>query len=175
MTVLQVQPAYNFYRRYILEYSRDKSTIYEQYGFSLAGSIGSKDWEVFAAILLNDRAKRGNGSDLLNYEVKSAVRGSSFEYQYHRNHGIEKLNDEKNVDHIFISRSEAYQNLEVWFVERSKMLPTFEQWLPELVENYESLARQRFLRSVTYGFVTRQGIKILEVRDGELQYFIESI
>jgi hypothetical protein len=175
LTILQVQSAYNFYRRYILEYSRDKSKIYQQYGFSLAGSVGSKDWEVFAAILLNDKAKMGDGADLLHYEVKSAVRGNSFEYQYHRNHGIEKLNDEKNVDHIFISRSEAYQNLEVWFVERSKMLPTFEQWLPELVKNYESIARQRFRRSVTYGFVTRQGIKILEVTEGELQYFLESI
>jgi hypothetical protein len=63
---LQIQEAYSFYKKYILEYSQNKSEIYEQYGFSLQGSIGSKDWEVFAAILLNDRARRGDGADFDN-------------------------------------------------------------------------------------------------------------
>ncbi len=85
MLTLQIQEAYSFYKKYILEHSQNKAEIYEQYGFSLQGSIGSKDWEVFAAILLNDRARRGDGADLVNYEVKSAVLGGSFEYQYHRN------------------------------------------------------------------------------------------
>jgi hypothetical protein len=56
---LQIQEAYSFCKKYILEYSQNKAEIYEQYGFSLQGSIGSKDWEVFAAILLNDRTRRG--------------------------------------------------------------------------------------------------------------------
>jgi hypothetical protein len=46
MLKLQVQDAYSFYQSYILEYSQNKAKIYEQYGFSLQGSIGSKDWEV---------------------------------------------------------------------------------------------------------------------------------
>ncbi|WP_404787430.1 hypothetical protein [Altericista sp. CCNU0014] len=53
-------------KKYILEYSQNKVEIYEQYGFSLQGSISSKDWEVFAAILLNDRARRGDGADFDN-------------------------------------------------------------------------------------------------------------
>ena len=95
---LQVQEAYSFYRTYILEYSRNKAEIYEQYGFSLQGSVGSKDWEVFAAILVNDKARQGDGADLENYEVKSATTGSSFEYQYHRNRGLNKLTDDRDVD-----------------------------------------------------------------------------
>jgi hypothetical protein len=63
---LQVQEAYSFYKKYILEYSQNKAEIYEQYGFSLQGSIDSKDWEVFAAILLNDQARRGDGEDFDN-------------------------------------------------------------------------------------------------------------
>ena len=78
--MLQVQEAYSFYRTYILDYSRNKAEIYEQYGFSLQGSVGSKDWEVFAAILVNDRARRGDGADLVNYEVKSATIVGSFKY-----------------------------------------------------------------------------------------------
>lgn len=104
MPTLQVQEAFSFYRTYILEYSRDKAEIYRKYGFSLQGSVGSKDWEVFAAILLNDRARRGDGADLVNHEVKSAVIGGSFEYQYHRNRGLNKLTDDRDVDHIFVAK-----------------------------------------------------------------------
>jgi hypothetical protein len=170
---LQVQEAYSFYKTYILDYSRDKAEIYERYGFSLQGSVGSKDWEVFAAILLNDRARRGDGADLMNYEVKSAVIGGSFEYQYHRNRGLDKLTDDRDVDHIFVSRSESYANVEVWLIERNKMISTFDRWLPELLQNYETAERQRFRRSVTYGFVRSQGIRLLEVSDGALTDFLE--
>lgn len=174
MPTLQVQEAFSFYRTYILEYSRDKTEIYRKYGFSLQGSVGSKDWEVFAAILLNDRARRGDGADLVNYEVKSAVIGGSFEYQYHRNRGLNKLTDDRDVDHIFVARSETYTNVEIWLVERSRMVPTFDRWLPELLQNYETIERQRFRRSVTYGFVRSQGIRLLEIRAGELTYFLEA-
>jgi hypothetical protein len=171
---LQVQEAYSFYRAYILEYSQNKARVYEQYGFSLQGSIGSKDWEVFAAILLNDRARRGDGADLEHHEVKSATTGSSFEYQYHRNHGLNKLTDDRNVDHIFVARSKDYMNAEVWLVERTKMIPIFDRWLPELIQNYETAGRQRFRRSITYGFVKSQGTLLLEITSGELRYSIET-
>lgn len=167
--------AYSFYREYILEYSHNKAKIYERYGFSLQGSIGSKDWEVFAAILLNDRARKGDGADLENYEVKSATTGSSFEYQYHRNHGLDKLTNDRNVDHIFVARSKDYMNIEVWLVGRNNMIPTFDKWLPELLQNYETAARQRFRRSVTYGFVRSQGIQLLGISAGELIHFLERI
>lgn len=170
---LQIQEAYSFYKKYILEYSQNKAEIYEQYGFSLQGSIGSKDWEVFAAILLNDRARRGDGADLVNYEVKSAVMSGSFEYQYHRNRGLDKLTDDRAVDHIFVARSENYTNVEVWLIERTKMIPTFDRWLPELLQNYETAERQRFRRSVTYGFVKSQGIRLLEISDGALTDFLQ--
>jgi hypothetical protein len=173
MLELQAPEAYSFYKTYVLDYSRDKSEIYERYGFSLQGSIGSKDWEVFAAILLNDRAKRGDGSDLVNYEVKSAVIGGSFEYQYHRNHGLDKLADDRAVDHIFLARSEDYRNVEAWLIDRAKMTATFDKWLPELLQNYENSERQRFRRSVTYGFVRSQGLQLLEISDGVLTNFLE--
>ncbi|MEG4392338.1 hypothetical protein [Microcoleus sp. BROC3] len=174
MSTLQVQEAYYFYRTYILEYSRDKAEIYGRYGFSLQGSVGSKDWEVFSAILVNDRARSGNGADLVNYEVKSAVIGGSFEYQYHRNGGLNKLTCERDVDHIFVARSLTYMNVEVWLVDRTKMIATFERWLPELLQNYETAERQRFRRAVTYGFVRSQGIQILKISDGELTYFLKA-
>ena len=174
MPILQAQEAYSFYRAFILEYSRNKAEIYKRYGFSLQGSVGSKDWEVFAAILLNDRARKGYGADLEHYEVKSATTGSSFEYQYHRNHGLDKLTDDKNVDHIFVSRSKDYMDVEVWLVERADMTSTFDKWLPELLQNYEMAERQRFRRSLTYGFVRSKGNLLLEIRAGELTHSLET-
>ena len=162
------QEAYLFYKRFIFDYSQDKAAIYEQYGFTLQGSIGSKDWEVFAAILMGDRARSGDGADLENYEVKSALLGNSFEYQYHKNHGLDKLQNDQTVDHIFVARSNTYQDIEVWLVDRSKLIPIFEKWLPELRQNYTTETRQRFRRSVTYKFVVTNGLKILEIKDGKL-------
>ena len=168
MIELQITEAYDFYQRFILDYSRDKSQIYEQYGFTLQGSVVPKDWEVFVAILLNDRAKPGHGADLMNYEVKSAMAGASFEYQYHRNHGIEKLNDDMNIDHVFIVRNRSYSDINVWLVEREIVRPIFERWLPELRENYADNQRQRFRRSISFGFVIANGRKLLEIERGTL-------
>lgn len=129
---------------------------------------------MFAAILVNDRAREGDGADLIHYEVKSAVLGSSFEYQYHRNRGLEKLADDKSVDHIFVARSETYTDVEVWLVGRTQMIPIFDRWLPELRQNYTAEARQRFRRSVTYAFVKHQGTQLLVISDGTLTKFLES-
>ncbi len=166
--MLQVHRAYKFYKDFILNYSLEKAVVYQQYGFTLQGSVVSKDWEVFAAILLDDRAKSGYGADLLHYEVKSAMTGTSFEYQYHRKHGLEKLNDDRTVDHIFVSRNRSYTDIEVWLVQRAQMLPVFERWFPELQENYLNKQRQRFRRSVTFGFVRANGQRLLEIIDGQL-------
>lgn len=168
MPSINTQAAYEFYKRFILDYSQDKAAIYEQYGFTLQGSIGSKDWEVFAAILMGDRASPGNGADLENYEVKSALIGNSFEYQYHRNRGLEKLQDERAVDHLFVARSSTYQAVEVWLIDRAELIATFDRWLPELQENYRAESRQRFRRSVTYRFVATQGTQLMDIKGGDL-------
>lgn len=93
---------------------------------------------------------------------------SHFEYQYHRNRGLDKLNEDKTVDHVFVSRSQDYMDIDVWLVERMNMTFIFDRWLPELRQNYEKTERQRFRRSVTYGFVRSQGTLLLEIRDGAL-------
>ena len=170
MRPLHIQEAYSFYKKFILDYARDKADIYEKYGFNLEGSVGSKDWEVFAAVLLGDRAKPGNGADLMNHEVKSAFLGNSFEYQYHKNRGLEKLEEDKAVDHIFVARGSDYADVYVWFVNRRHLIPIFDSWLPELSQNYLGGTRQRFRRSVSYAFVTTRGELLLEIRAGRLVY-----
>ena len=125
---------------------------------------------MFAAVLLGDRAKPGAGADLMNHEVKSAFLGNSFEYQYHKNRGLEKLQQDKAVDHIFIARGSAYTDVYVWFVERGQLSHIFDSWLPELNQNYLGGTRQRFRRSVSYAFVMTHGELLLEIRAGRLVY-----
>ena len=95
------------------------------------------------------------------------------EVLYHRNRGLEKLTDDRRVEHIFIARSKDYMNVEVWLLERSNMISTFDRWLPELIQNYETAERQRFRRSVSYGFVTSQGIRLLVIIDENPSDFLE--
>ncbi|MEZ4591492.1 MAG: hypothetical protein R3D55_10160 [Chloroflexota bacterium] len=165
---LQIAEAYEFYKEFILNYSHRKAEIYKRYGFTLQGSIGSKDWEVFTAILLDDRARPGDGADLMNYEVKSAVTGSGFEYQYHKFHGLEKLQDDMQINHVFVARSIDFQNIEVWLVQWETITPIFEDWRPALLENYQNPGRQRFRRSVSYKFVSENGRLLLQILNGQL-------
>jgi hypothetical protein len=164
---LNIKDAFDFYKRFILDYTQDKSKIYEKYGFTLQGSVGFKDWEVFAAILLNDKAKPGDGADLENHEVKSANLGG-YEYQYHKYHGLEKLEDDKKVDHVFISRSADYTNVEVWWASGVSLSAKFDSWEPELRANYETETRQRFRKSITHNFVKDNGDQLLKIENGEL-------
>jgi len=165
---LNVSDAYNFYTKFILNHSRDKKRVYEEYGFTLQGGVPSKDWEVFAAILLRDRAKPGDGADLERHEVKSAIRGGSFEYQYHKKHGLDKLEEDKTVDHIFIERSRDYSDIRVWYVDKEALIPKFDQWKPELKANYEDDNKQRFRRSVPKGMVRQKGTLLMQVESGKL-------
>ena len=75
---------------------------------------------------------------------------------------------DKPPQHVFIARAANYQNVEVWRVDKALMNPIFDGWLPELERNYKGSQRQRFRRSVSYGFVTVNGERLMEIQAGEL-------
>lgn len=159
--------AFEFYRKFI--YNVEHQAILAQHNFHVAGSVPSVNWEVFAAILTGDEGKDGYGSDLNNHEVKSSVGRSSFEYQYHLNGGKTKLKDDMEVNHIFISYSPDYKDVEVRLVAGKLLQPIFESWLPGLIENYEGPnRRQRYRKSIPYGAVEGSGLLILKTKDGGL-------
>lgn len=170
---VNVEEAYDFYWKYLLDPTNNKAELYERYGFKFPG-IPPSDWELFGAILMRDQKNPSNsGADLMHHEVKSAGIGSSFEYQYHRNHGIDKLRDEANVDHLFFSYGDNYQNLDARLVYAHLLAPIFELWLPLLERNYSLDDKQRFRKSISYGFVLNKGLLLLSIREGTLVYAIE--
>src|SRR5438477_5763779 len=77
-----------------------------------AGGVMPSDWEVFASILVRDVGRKlMSGIDLSNYEVKSAVSGGSYEYQYHKNTGKEKLLNDAKVGHLFFEHADNLSNV----------------------------------------------------------------
>ena len=167
MPLFDTDAAFAYYAEHIHRQAR--FDLLEEHNFEIAGSIPSVDWELLGAILTGDDRKIGYGSDLKDHEVKSAVEGSSFEYQYHRHGGLAKLDEDKNVDHVFISYAPDYKRLTVRLVDRTKLSPTFESWRDGLIQNYQGTApRQRYRKSISFGTVVREGEIILRVENNQL-------
>lgn len=132
------------------------------------GSIAmSSDWEVFASILVKDLGRKlGAGIDLVNNEVKSAKRGSSYEYQYHRNTGRAKLARDAEVGHLFFDYSGNLSEVDLRYLHGSKMVQFFGKWLEEYPDPYP----QRYRKNIPYGFVKQNGTLLMTLKDGEVVF-----
>lgn len=155
----------DFYKNYICNPLLLK--IYEENGFSPAGTVHFRTWEVFASQIIGETRKPGNGSDFANYEVKSAVKGNSFEYQYHKNTGLAKLEEDMKVSHMFMSYSPDYSEVSVRVVPPTQLVSFFESWKSGLAAAYSEInPKQRYRRSIPYGTVQKLGTEILAFKDG---------
>ncbi len=91
-----------FFHAYMYGPLQGKLRLYEARDVHPPGAAMSSDWEVFASMLVRDLGKKlAAGIDLSQYEVKSAFDGGSYEYQYHKNTGKEKLRSDAEVGHLF--------------------------------------------------------------------------
>ncbi len=133
-----------------------------------AGSVAmSSDWEVFGSMLVNDLGRKfGAGIDLTNYEVKSAKRGGSYEYQYHKNTGRENLTKDMEVGHLFFEYSDNLREVHLRYAHGSQMKEFFQKWLKKFPEPYQ----QRYRKSISYGWVKENGTLLMTIKDGEVVY-----
>ncbi len=131
-----------------------------------AGSVAmSSDWEVFASMLVNDMGRKfGPGIDLTNHEVKSAKRGGSYEYQYHKDGGLEKLAKDMVVGHLFFDHFDNLGEVDLRYAHGSAMKSFFEKWLREYPDPYP----QRYRKQIPYGWVKKNGILLMTIKDGEV-------
>lgn len=160
--------AYEFYKDHIIGRIRAKLEIYHRYGFKNPTG-GTDDWEVFGAILVRDKATGGYGTDLEKHEVKSAKRGGSFEYQYHKDHGLEKLADDEKVRHLFICYSNDFADIDVWRVDGNQLAEIFEGWREGYIKNYKS-EKQRYRKSIAFGTVRTRGKLIMQIAEGDIVF-----
>ena len=133
------------------------------------GSVAmSSDWEVFASMLVNDLGRKfGAGIDLSNYEVKSAKRTSSYEYQYHKDSGREKLVKDMEVGHLFFDYHDNLKDVDLRFLSGAVLRePYFEKWLEAFPDPY----RQRYRKSIPYTFVKKNGMLLMTIKDGEVTH-----
>ncbi len=125
----------------------------------------SSDWEVFASMLVNDLGRKfGAGIDLTNHEVKSAKRGSSYEYQYHRNTGPEKLAKDAQVGHLFFDYYDNLKEVDLRYLHGSQLAEFFNRWREEYPDPYP----QRYRKNVPYRFVKQNGTLLMSLKDGEV-------
>ena len=167
MPPFDIDAAFAYYAEHI--HRQTRFDLLKEHNFAVAGSIPSIDWELFGAILTGDDRKTGYGSDLKDHEVKSAAEGSSFEYQYHRKGGLAKLDEDKAVNHVFVSYTCDYKRVTVRLVDRAKLSPIFESWRDGLIQNYQgAIPRQRYRKSIAYGTVTQEGAIVFLVENSQL-------
>ena len=133
--------------------------------------VMSEDWEVFAAILLRDPGRSTpSGPDLADYEVKSAVHGNAFEYQYHRKSWAQKLAADRTMGHVFISHRDDLAFVEVRVVEGAALAGFFDDWESE--DPYANPQRQRFRKSVPFRWVEEYAELLLRIEDGQVAFEI---
>jgi hypothetical protein len=169
VTTANPTEAHAFYYKQIYEDNRDLEVLCKRHNFKTRDPYNWK-WELFAAILVGDKAKTAdNGADLVNYEVKSRGVQLPFEYQYHSDSWPSKLEEDKKVTHLFISYSPLYMDIVVRAVTSEKLLHFFQEWEPELQlywkeESKEKVSNRRFRKAIPYATVCEKG-KIICVID----------
>lgn len=170
----RTQAAFEFYSSYI--YDASFIELLQKYNMKVAGSVPPVKWELFGAFLTGSKGAGGIGADLVGWEVKSAIKGGQYEYQYHLKTGLDKLAEDRQVSHLFCSYDRSYQNVTVRALRGSILASEhFDPWEPEYQENYDENAksearRQRFRRAVNHSFVKKHGQLILEIACSELLY-----
>lgn len=169
----RVEEAFGYYSRHILAPIEAKAPIYEDRNLVLA--VPFRDWEVFVALLMDDRGTgKSSGSDLRNHEVKSVRGTGGLEYQYHRKTGLEKLEHDKTLTHVLIAYDNRYRNLDVYVLPRELFAEIAERqdWRGRVWSAYhdpDSAPQQRCRISIPFADVQGLGDHVMVVRHGRLQ------
>lgn len=169
-----IDKAYELYTRHI--YDEEKIALLTENNLKTAGSVSSVLWELFGSVLTERSGSGLIGADLLGWEVKSAKEGGSYEYQYHLNTGAAKLKEDCGVNHLFCTYSETYKDVTVRAMRGHDLAEKyFKSWEPDYLKNYDSLVpssqrRQRFRKNISFGYIEKNGVLVLEIKDGRLIY-----
>lgn len=162
---LDVQGALIYFHAYMYGPYKGRARLFRLRGLA-PRMVMSEDWEVFASILLRTTGTTSRaGTDLRDYEIKSAVDGNSFEYQYHRNSWQEKLAADRQAGHVFIWHRDELSHVEIWFCEGQTLAEQLNEW--EAEQPYADGQQQRFRKSVNPAWVRENADLLLLVKDGE--------
>jgi hypothetical protein len=166
-TNLDFEKALMFFHAYMYGPLQGKLRLYKARAVRASGAVMSSDWEVFASILIRDLGKKlAAGIDLAGHEVKSAQDGGSYEYQYHKLTGKEKLRNDLQVGHLFFDHRDNLNNVDLRYAHGSAMTRFFDRWLAEYPEPYG----QRYRKSIPFKWVQEHGQLLMTLTKGEVTY-----
>jgi hypothetical protein len=166
-TDLDFEKALMFFHAYMYGPLQGKLRLYRARNVRSVGKALTSDWEVFASILVKDvGTKLSKGVDLSKYEVKSAENGGSYEYQYHKNTGKQKLEDDIEVGHLFFDHRDNLRSVNLRYASGSELSEFFRKWLTEYPDPYP----QRYRKNVPFSWVKEHGKLLMSLRDGEVTY-----
>jgi len=188
-----LEKAWKFYQKHILEADQDLVPLLDDYNFK--NVLPEWKWEVLAAILVGDKSrkgtierhlaknpentqkggkgnsKNGNGPDLLKHEVKARMDGMGFEYQYHKNSWKEKLREEPKIVHVYISYWPNYTDFDLRIVHGSKLNDLFQEWEKEITEKFQNKTFEGRCRpAIPYKTAVSRASLILSVRNVEITF-----
>ena len=104
--------------------------------------------------------------DLSNNEVKSAENGGSYEYQYHKNTGRENLLRDMEVGDLFFDHKDNLSEVDLRYACGKQLSTFFRLWLDEYPNPYP----QRYRKSVPFAWVKQNGLLLMSLRGGEVEY-----
>jgi hypothetical protein len=166
-TELDFEKALMFFHAYMYGPLQGKLRLYAARRVRSTGTTMSSDWEVFASILVKDLGRKlAAGIDLSNYEVKSAVEGSSYEYQYHRNTGKEKLGLDMKIGHLFFAHADNLRKVNLRYAHGSQLERFFSKWVQEYPDPYP----QRYRKNIPFRWVEKNGALLMSLIDGEVSF-----
>ena len=156
-----------FFHAYMYGPLQGKLRLYSARSVRAKGGVMSSDWEVFASILVGDLGtKLGAGIDLSGYEVKSAGPNASYEYQYHKKSGKEKLARDAEVGHLFFEYADNLRRVDLRYAHGFWIKDFFARWLADYPDPYP----QRYRKNIPYGWVKANGILLMTLESGEVTY-----
>jgi hypothetical protein len=164
MKLLQanVSAAHDFFVRHMHAPLQAKRSIYESRGVRLGCVIPPSDWEVFASILLD---KAGNGTNSGVDLVESASNRAGYEYQYHKETGLEKLTNDSKCNHLFIDHSDFLNKVTVRMVHgNAAKTKFFDVWR----KNYPNPYPQRYRKQIPFKWVESNANVLLVIENGKL-------
>jgi hypothetical protein len=165
---LEFEKALMYFHAYMYGPLQGKLRLYAARNIrSAGGTTMASDWEVFASILVDDLGRKlAAGIDLSNYEVKSAVAGGSYEYQYHKNTGKQKLARDMKVGHLFFEHANNLRLVHLRFAHGGQMKAFFKKWIKKYPDPYQ----QRYRRIIPYSWVKTNGTLLMTLTDGEVTF-----
>jgi hypothetical protein len=166
-TDLDFEKALMFFHAYMYGPLQGKLRLYGSRNVRSTGAAMSSDWEVFASILVRDVGmKLAAGVDLEGHEVKSAQDGGSYEYQYHKKSGKEKLKKDAEVGHLFFDHSNNLRRVDLRYAHGSSMREFFDKWL----QDYPAPYLQRYRRSIPFTWVQKHAKLLMTIENGEVTF-----